>query len=146
MPNYIKKLGMQSEPTGAVTLYDINSDIATFKSLGKTTTTLTLDENYKYTIIEWNERDSNGLTITIPTMTANQELYAILINKYDRDIEINLKSPSTNATYYTGEVEKGSNGTGSFNLQKETTMEVSIIRLDNVSGSTVSSYYFVRVA
>lgn len=146
MPNYIKKLGIQSEPTKAATLYDINSDISTFVTVGNSTSTVTIDENFKYNILTWTERNTSSLAMTIPVMQKNQELYVIFINPLDKNIDITINPASTNATYYTGSVDAGSNGKGTFTIQANSTMEVSIIRLDNVSGSTVSSYYFVRVA
>lgn len=140
MPNFIKQIGMQADPTKVPEMYHVNSDIATFKVLGTPNTSLTIDNDYKYTVVELNNKEAQGLSLKIPQMQSEQELYVFIINPYNIDIGITIDdSPMSSGTYYTGAGK-------SFDVQANSTMEVSIVKLDSRSGSTVSSYYFVRVA
>lgn len=140
MPNFIKQIGIQGDPSRTPDMYHVNSDLATFKTLG-TNSSLTIDEDYKYNIVELNNKEASTLTLKIPLMQPDQELYVFIINPYEIDLNINIDdSLMSSGTYYTGAGK-------TFAVEKESTMEVSIVRVDKYAGGNSSNqYYFVRTA
>lgn len=130
MPNIVKQVGVQSSTTASPSMYNFQSDVATFVS----TATLTPSTDYKYTI---NTIDANATLTINSSMIANQETYIIFINSGTAERSITVSTVSGATTYFTGDFEDKV-----IKCVGGECVEISILKL--VNGST--NYYFVRGA
>lgn len=135
MPNYIKEIGIQSSTSVAPTMYHVNSDTANF--VNDNTRSLKVTEDHKYTVAKYTS--AGAVTLTIPTLKRNQEVYAFLINTSTSDISVTFSVPPGQQVYYSG---LGTLTSGNFTIEKNSLVEVSAICLSNGTTNT----YFIRIA